>query len=801
MRFVHRTLTTRGALARDKAFAALTALAIVVISYPGVVLMGGSLAPSDLGVIVDRSDYETTSSYVIEPLQFYGIQDLAAPLWQLEPATRYLADAIREGENPLWNPYSGSGTPALSTLADIKSSPFVIGTAVLGASVTAYTFLLLGTIVLGAFFIVDFLTTDLGLRRLSGALGGAVFVLNGFAVSYVVSQIAAPYFLFPPVLVALYRFVAHPSTSRLALAGLAHGLLFVTTFFPVVASVVLGAHVVAWTSLSCMSETPGGWARRLGTHARALAVGVGLAAVILVPIGSHLLSGSDVSSYQSRNLGDRSPWLAYGLGTRFHLWASFDGSDYPARLTGPVWTMYVGLTTTLSLFAGLRRDGGFRRLYAAAWSLVIAGIVMHTDLPWLGVLGELPLLRIVRPDYWASLIAIGLVIVVPLSLHRLAARGLNAFSLVVAGAALAFAYLSGYLYLRDELADGAGWRTLWMLSAIAVTVSILLVSARLTPQWTVWAAGVLIMIELLFSVNHVWPDRTELTKDPPTYVSFLESDGGESRVLNAGRTGLYPEWGSALGIEQLGTLNIGQDDIYADWFLSYVNPRRNLFLEVGRDQAADPDAILDHGAIDQLSVRFLVVEERMETYVSAIRDAYPERVFDEEARIYIFENEDAFPGAYLASTVHLTEDPLAYATTTDVALTTDEALFQKAVDAGVATSDHAGSLQGSEADIVERSNTRLAIEVDATRPGLLVVTDKWDEDWTATVDGERAEIARVNGPIRGVIVPEGRSRIEMTYQDDAVLLGTLVSLLTLASLATSGVLAQLVKRGSDLPQR
>jgi hypothetical protein len=784
--------------AREQAFALIAAAAIVIVAYPGVALAGGSLAPSNLNVVVDRSVSPPIEPGMFGPYQFYGMQDLGAPLWQLEPATRYIANAIEERANPSWNPYSASGTPALATLADIKSSPFALLTGAFGASPTAYTFVLLGFLVLGAFFIIDFINRDLGLSRFIAILGGVVFVLNGFAVSYLVSQVAAPYFLFPFVLVTLFRYLEAPTTSRLALAGLAHAALFITTFFPVVACTVVAVHVLAWTAIDSRADEPHRpWTRRFGIHLGVALLGASLAAIVLMPIASQLSAGADISAYQSRNLPNRSPWLIYGLGARFHLWAAFDWSDYPARIARPVWTMYAGLAVLLTLAAGLRRGSRFQQLYIASWALVVSGVVLHIDIPWLGLLGDLPLLRIVRADYWAALIAIGLVILIPLSLHHISERGVRYTTLLAGAGMLAFAYLAGYAYLRDDLIDGTGWRVLGILSAIVIGTAVILGFARFAPAWAVWAAGGLIALELLFSVNHLWPPRTDVAGDPPSYVTFLTSERGEGRILNAGRTGAYPEWGSALGIEQLGTLNIGQDETYTDWFVSYVNPKR-FFLQVGRDLEANPEADLDYAALDQLSVRFFVVEERMKTYVSAIATRYPEVLFDEAARIHVFENEAAFPTAYLAPTVRLTADPLAYATTTAVALTTDERFHRGAIEAGVADDNPTSlTLHGPAPRIVERAATRLVVEVETDAPSVLVVTDKWDRNWRATVNGNSAPIGRVNGPVRGVVVPSGRSRVEMTYRDDAMRLGALVSFLSVAGLIALAGHAALAKRRSS----
>jgi hypothetical protein len=61
---------------------------------------------------------------------------------------------------------------------------------------------------------------------------------------------------------------------------------------------------------------------------------------------------------------------------------------------------------------------------------------------------------------------------------------------------------------------------------------------------------------------------------------------------------------------------------------------------------------------------------------------------------------------------------------------------------------------------------------------LLVVNDRFDPDWRATIDGAAAPILEVNGLVRGVIVPEGRHRVRMEYRIPAsVWAGALLSIL------------------------
>jgi hypothetical protein len=66
---------------------------------------------------------------------------------------------------------------------------------------------------------------------------------------------------------------------------------------------------------------------------------------------------------------------------------------------------------------------------------------------------------------------------------------------------------------------------------------------------------------------------------------------------------------------------------------------------------------------------------------------------------------------------------------------------------------------------------RLALMAELTSPGLLVLSEINYPAWTATLNGAPAPIVEVNGVLRGVALPAGAVRVEMTFQPISLLLG------------------------------
>lgn len=88
----------------------------------------------------------------------------------------------------------------------------------------------------------------------------------------------------------------------------------------------------------------------------------------------------------------------------------------------------------------------------------------------------------------------------------------------------------------------------------------------------------------------------------------------------------------------------------------------------------------------------------------------------------------------------------------------------------------------------ERGPNRLALEVQADRPALLVLAENWFPSWHSRVDGRSAPLLRANHAFRAIPVPAGNHLVELTYDSQLLrwsLLATLGGLLAL--LASGGV--------------
>jgi hypothetical protein len=86
---------------------------------------------------------------------------------------------------------------------------------------------------------------------------------------------------------------------------------------------------------------------------------------------------------------------------------------------------------------------------------------------------------------------------------------------------------------------------------------------------------------------------------------------------------------------------------------------------------------------------------------------------------------------------------------------------------------------GATASIVRDRLNDVEVRINTPRPAMLVLNDTWDPGWTASVDGVRQPVLRVNYAFRGVVVPEGEHTVAFSYRPRALLIGMALSGITL----------------------
>lgn len=793
--------------APSRRVAIAVAIAVVVAIFPDVVFGGASLRKSLL-IRIFENDLEV-SAWIPESKDREirdGLRDVGATAWQVEPAQRFMRHVFRSGESPYWNPYNACGTYGPERVASNQFSVVTLATALLGAGSTALHAVLLATFAFAVYCLFRLLTVFLRRSVLASVAACFVFLLCGFHTSMIGSQVTQSYLLSPVLLYALLNLVR----SRTALAFLgavfASALLLVETFMPATVLALIAVHSVALAGASTRWRDFRRDAPRQLLIQGAVAV---LGLLLVAPLWFPVLEGIRLAEWDGasdRAYFDVRASAALSLVTPKHFWESYGAFDRtrgfdPRQLrlghleTHGVYHLgIVAWLVALQAFAARR----FRRhpVVAVCAALITATLGRLFGLFPFTLVEHLPFFSDIRTQYWGALAGLPFVLLLAYGFDALSRRTVGKWPTWVF---LCF-FVSGFFFLLGKLGEPApdnpaSMHLKIMFGILAATLALFaLVRARSRWHMALSLCLLFLMIgELVFYTNRLRPQRKELDPFAVPFIELLRRDLGDGRVLNIGSRGLPANWGSALQIPQVGSLDGVSLRWYADFFQRFAKTSYLLAIRPApRTQSADPT--LDFDALDLAGVRYVLVSSKaMQGYARLLRKrGFPVR--QQALGVTVFENPRVYPRAFAVR--GLIEGP-GIPGDRDlpgraVAMTTDRALLDRARRIGVPTG--AGTAAGpvasdAEVRIREYRHARVVLETALERPSVVVLADTWHPNWRVEVDGERAHLGRVNDAFRGVAVPAGRHRLVMTYAPRTLPIAILTSGLVLVILTTSTILS------------
>jgi uncharacterized membrane protein YfhO len=92
---------------------------------------------------------------------------------------------------------------------------------------------------------------------------------------------------------------------------------------------------------------------------------------------------------------------------------------------------------------------------------------------------------------------------------------------------------------------------------------------------------------------------------------------------------------------------------------------------------------------------------------------------------------------------------------------------------------------------------RVEVDAECASACLVVLTDLFDPNWQASLDGTPAEVVQVNYLFRGVAIPAGSHRIEFRYSPRSFRVGAAISLGAAFAVAAITILPRPRQRGGS----
>ena len=292
---------------------------------------------------------------------------------------------------------------------------------------------------------------------------------------------------------------------------------------------------------------------------------------------------------------------------------------------------------------------------------------------------------------------------------------------------------------------------------------------------------------------------TAVSTDPPgepLYDRLVSDPHGPFRLLSIGET-IGRESASGYGSIQIWR--------YAHflYILNHGQPYPHRALK--DDVAAGTIWQLTSPLVDLLNVRYLIGpsapgpmwQERFRPKPGTPPQAVYEAAWD--AQLAVFENNRVMPRAFVAYQARraATEGEEAALVARPGFDPHREIIVGAVTTTGAPAAapvvENKGRLP-TPAKLLSHHRHRVLIEADAAAAGVLVLSDAFYPGWTATVDGQPAPILPVDLALRGVTIGPGRHRVEMTYRDPALRLGSGLCALGLGGLGLLAILGTLRNR-------
>jgi hypothetical protein len=461
------------------------------------------------------------------------------------PMRRMFAEQIAAGVWPLWNPRVFGGMPFFAAMQTSMLYPPTWLFLVL-PPVAAMNLLVIGHFAGAALAVYGYART-IGCRPAAAGFSGLVFAFGGFVSAHMGNLPLFQGLPWMPVLLIALERLRHRLRLRDGLLATAAVTLALLTGHPHIPAYTLMVAALYVGFFTLFDRPAPGRLRYVGSAALAVAAGVALASVQLVP-------GAEVAIQSARPGLTYEDFISFALPLRQlpmllfpFLFGGWPGVPYWGEwllleLTGSPGI--VPLMLAGAAFAGVRKEPLIRFWFLLAlWSLLLA---LGGDLPLAHLMYRVPLYNLFRAPV-RNLAAFSLAIAVlgGIAMDRLPAhrwrRALAASALVLLTAMLAVAAVAvaaGALLWGDLAADNSlgpldaalqaslsirgAALTLPLCVAIAGAALACVLAIR-SWRWPIAALVAVAVVELAVQARSL-PlafEHPERVVDPPAYASFL----------------------------------------------------------------------------------------------------------------------------------------------------------------------------------------------------------------------------------------------------------------------------------------
>ena len=732
------------------------------------------------------------------------------------------------GHVPLWNPEIFGGMPFVAGMHGDVLYP----TAWLRLVLPTHVAMNLGFIV---HYVLAALFTYLFLRRwrvswTGAVVGGLTYQLAGVIGTYVSPGHDGKLFvtaMLPLALLGLTLGIRDRRYEGYALVALAVGLIMLSPHPQMAQYALLAAGLftlyLVFGEGSTRSTTPRVVA--LGLAAASVVVGVGVSAIQYLPFYAYI----PYSPRDSSVLHDFAWSAAYAIP-----WAHvpelviprFTGESFTGSYWGPnglkLHSEYLGLLgVALAVVGAMDRERRRMIIWLGAIGLLFLLVALGSATPFFRLWWEIvPFSKSMRaPGMALFVVAFVTSVLAAFGVDRVATGSARRFApaALIVGGLVAVLGVSGVLgAIAQSLGSGVeatlglpqrgamaatAARTIQASALIAGLALAGVGAATLARQRgkigpRVWA-GVLIALvgtDLWLNVRPFWQysnvhDELFAGDAIKTHLRSVKRPFRVWDVDAAGLSAVYP--GAALMADDISQLygHHGNEPHSFD----VLNARQGSSLSFAR--AGDPQIL------NLFAVNYLIVQaEAAPDSLPGFRRVVSNVATSSGAQASLFEREQPIDYArfipHAAVPLSLAQTP---ATVLDPAFAIDRVVLLDSAP-GIVPGAIPNPLSPPSTVVVtvqhwKPGEMRVSLGGGAPAAGYVLVSENWDTEWGATVDGRAARVLRGDGTLITVPVPAGAREVVLRYEGRAYARGRLVTILSLIVVA-AGLLTPVVLRRS-----
>jgi len=769
--------------------------------------------------------------FVFSGRMLYGVDTLSLGYM----ARAFLAESLRAGTFPLWNPVILGGTPFLESLAGGDSLyPPSLLLLLLMETYRALGWKLVLHVFLAGCFMYGWLRA-LGVSRGAALVGGLSFLLAPYMVS--LSFPGHDGKLFVTALTPLLFWCCEWSRTRrdllpLSAVGAVVALVILTTHFQM-AYFLFGA-VGAYMAFLAIQDgrREGEWKgplKRFGLFVGFSVVGAGAAGVQLIPAVDYVQEHSrrTVTTVQA----DPQEAVAYSSSWSLHpeeivslVVPEFIGSDVGEAgwATDTYWGRnpfklnheYLGLVALLlATLAFLGRSGSRIRWFLAGLGGISLLFTLGSHTPvWRIFYEVLPGISLFRaPSMVIFLTGFSVATLAGLGVDRgvaLAASGEGRRILRVLGA------LTGVLVVGWLLAAAGALIPAWLTvfspdvsgaraAALAraepyITIGFFLASVlagltllgwwAMSRRWIPGTAVVALLCLLVFAdqlrVNEPFVQTLE-------FAAFAEPDGNQ-RFLMDRRATESP-------FRVFSMYQGGQDVAPGMHGLElaaghHPNDLRRYRELIGMEGSGIPEhlAYMEMNVLRLLNVRYVLWPDFQFGPLEGPSPLNQLHFADGEVYGSVYPSPGLPRARVVGEALVVPEDETMDVILGDHALDYDPS-FQTLLTEPPPTELGGPGVRG-QATWIQRTPNRLVLDVQASGPALVVLSENWFPAWKASVDGASAPVLRADHTLRAVPVPAGTHRVELWYASTQLTASLVLSILCILGLGGAAGFALLADR-------